>query len=587
MYVSTGIWDRHALNQREESEQAIRDSGVGILKTTDGGNTWTALGKANGLDILHVGSLYMHPKDADILLAGTGHSAVAVSESDGVITERYGGAFLTIDGGETWQEVIQDDVIGAVEFCAQDPRIAYAGGWLAIYRSEDSGRTWQEFGDPDRGTWGPPGMWPGVPIDLQTDPDDCRRVFINNYVGGNFLSTDGGESWSVATQGYTGAKVFNVQVDPYDPAHVYASVRMGTFVSHDGGQNWIGISNFPITAAAASSLALDPSDGSHLMAVVGRATHPSAAFETRDGGSTWQTLIQFPIPPDVEEGLDWYAMGLWRFAFSPIDPTVVYAAALNLPMYGAEGEISADYHMGLGIYRSEDGGSTWEPANDASTDTQGFGALAVSPADTRTVLAGSLFGMGLFKTSDGGQSWRASNAGLPMPYPSIETLVFAPSDPQVVLAGGLTGLFRSRDGGETWSQLTAGLDPFTGIKAVVIDPTNSQVVYVATSRLGAFYSDNGGEMFQPLTQGLPSDLGHLPTVSLAISSDGQVLYAGTSGAGVWRLGMPEVSQLLEPTPSATPSKPGFIPGICGSGMLLSLVLFVFVKRRDLGRRHGR
>ncbi len=323
MYVSTGIWDRNPLDLSGEGEQAVRDSGLGILKTTDGGETWTILGRANGLGILHVGSLYMHPRDSNTLLAGTGHSGGGVTESGEVITGRYGGAFLTTDGGQTWQEVIRDDLIGAVEFCAQDPRVAYAGGWLAFYRSEDGGHTWQKFGDPDRGTWGPPGMWPGVPIDIQTDPDDCRRVFINNYIGGNFLSANGGESWVVATQGYTGAKVMDVEVDPEDAAHVYAAVRMGTFVSRDAGQTWEGISNFPIPGATASSITLDPSDSSHLLGVIAPPYRPGTAFETRDGGDTWQTLIQFPIPADVVEGRDWYAMGFWRFAFAPADPTLV------------------------------------------------------------------------------------------------------------------------------------------------------------------------------------------------------------------------------------------------------------------------
>jgi photosystem II stability/assembly factor-like uncharacterized protein len=141
----------------------------------------------------------MHPQDPQTLLAGTGFGG-GIMIIDGR-EARYGGVYLTTDGGQTWQPVILGDVIGAVEFCAQDPQIAYAGGQLAIYRSEDGGHTWQQFGDEARGTWGPPGIWPGTPIDLQTDPQDCQRLIVNNYIGGNFLSTDGGATFTRLAQG--------------------------------------------------------------------------------------------------------------------------------------------------------------------------------------------------------------------------------------------------------------------------------------------------------------------------------------------------------------------------------------------------
>lgn len=55
----------------------------------------------------------------------------------------------------TWQAVITgDSAIGAVEYCVQNPQIAYAGGEHAVYRSEDGGRTWQKFSDEQRGAWG-------------------------------------------------------------------------------------------------------------------------------------------------------------------------------------------------------------------------------------------------------------------------------------------------------------------------------------------------------------------------------------------------------------------------------------------------
>ena len=68
---------------------------------------------------------------------------------------------------------------------------------------------------------GPPGVLAGTPIDFQCDPRDPNRVFANNYLGGNFLSEDGGKTWSNASDGYTGAQVIGVAIDPKNPAQIF------------------------------------------------------------------------------------------------------------------------------------------------------------------------------------------------------------------------------------------------------------------------------------------------------------------------------------------------------------------------------
>ncbi len=540
LYVSTGIFDRDPLNLPTDGSDSLQDSGVGVVKSTDGGQAWTELGKANGLTILHVGSLYMHPDDPQTLLAGTGHAGM-VKDPDTNQEVMYGGVFLTTDGGQTWTQVVKNDLIGAVEFCEQDSSIAYAAGWLATYRSEDGGHTWLKFGDEQRGTWGPEGLWPGVPIDLQTDPEDCSRVFINNYVGGNFLSTDGAETWTLASTGYSGAKVMDLWVDPQDSAHLYAAVRMAPFVSHDGGQTWQGLTDAVIKTNLAV-LAGDPSNPDHLLGTQGHPGSPASHFTSRDGGLTWTESSQiFPLPAEAELAAAgspeaWYEVGFYDYAFAPSDPNIVYAAVRNNP-HPVWDPLVVTYR-GLGIYRSTDGGATWQPANDANTGDEGIGALVVHPTDPQTVYAASYFDGGVFKTTDGGQTWTAVNNGLPQPYPPIKTMAMDPNSPDTLFIGGPKGVFRTTDGGATWTQLAAGLDPFAEVTGIVIDPSNGQVVYVATSRLGVFYSADGGDTFQQLRQGLDPEEGVMPVISMVISGDGAVLYAGTAGLGVWRLGTP-------------------------------------------------
>jgi photosystem II stability/assembly factor-like uncharacterized protein len=233
IYISTGFWDRMAANTDDDRNFP---GGVGIVKSTDGGATWRALNENNGLSGLYVGSLFMNPANPDILLAGVGNNRYPQNS----------GAYLSTDGGETWKRTLATGQnITAVEIVGSDPSIAYASSHDSFYRSADGGRTWKMMiGAGMNGVfgWAPAGLRSGVPSDLEVDPRNPDRVFLNSYVGGNFLSEDGGRTWANASRGYTGAVLSNVAVDPSDHRRVYAVGRSGPFRSDDGGRNWMGLS---------------------------------------------------------------------------------------------------------------------------------------------------------------------------------------------------------------------------------------------------------------------------------------------------------------------------------------------------------
>jgi photosystem II stability/assembly factor-like uncharacterized protein len=543
LYVSTGIFDRTPMETSPD--------GAGVLKSTDGGKSWTVLGKFNGLENQYVGSLYMHPQDSQILLAGAGIANSKVLDPETGKDVLNGGVFLTTDGGAHWTKVIKNDAFGAVEFCAQDPTIAYAAGQAATYRSEDGGKTWQKFGDEQRETWGPMGVYPGLPIDLQTDPDDCSRVFLNNYIGGNFLSTDSGETWTIATSGYSGAQVYNVFVDPEDAAHVYATTRMAPFVSHDGGSTWQGMSD-AVMKTSVSALAIDPSNADHLLASQGKNY-----LVSKDGGQSWQSFEIFTPPADTVDSNEPYWMAFGGFAFAASNPTIVYATSRNDASNDPDTIIQPDKYPGLGIYRSADGGLTWQPANDVNTDNEGFTAIVVHPTDPQIVYAAGHYDAGVFKTTDGGQTWTAINNGLPQLYERFYAMAIAPDAPDTLILLGKAGVFKTTNGGSSWKQLSSGIDANAKYRGIVFDPTNGQVVYLGSSTLGVSYSTDGGETFQPLTQGLDTSLGGLPIKFLGISADGSVLYVATHGSGVWRLGTPVIT--VNPTPTSAATQPAAQP----------------------------
>jgi photosystem II stability/assembly factor-like uncharacterized protein len=298
LYISTGIFDREAANSDHTTN---KPGGEGILKSTDGGQTWQPVN--NGLRNLYVGTLFMHPENPDILLAGTGNNAYP----------DRGGVYLTTNGGISWQQVILDENINAVEFSLANPNIAYAGSAGAIYRSEDYGQTWRKVSVGTEG-WGSPGVRAGFPIDFQVDPRDTNRIFANNYGGGNFLSIDGGQTWTVASDGYTGAQVRAIAVDPTDPTTVYAAARSGLFKSTSGGNSWTGLNKPPAFNLEWNTVAVDPSNPQHVLAA---NNWDPILLQSSDRGQRWTWTGD-----RLREGMGWRVI-----AFAPSDSNTIYAGS--------------------------------------------------------------------------------------------------------------------------------------------------------------------------------------------------------------------------------------------------------------------
>jgi photosystem II stability/assembly factor-like uncharacterized protein len=499
LYVSTGIFDREAANSEPS---AGRPGGVGIIKSADGGKTWKQVNR--GLDNLYVGSLFLHPRNPRILLAGAGNNQYY----------DHNGVYLSRDGGASWSQTLSGDDITSVEFALSDPRIAYAASVNGVYASSDGGRSWKRMSTGKHG-WGPPGVRAGFPIDLQVDPRDPQRLFANNYGGGNFLSTDGGRSWITASRGYTGAQTRDIAVDPRDSNKVYAAARSGIFASLDGGSIWKGLGCEPVNLLEWNAVALDPNDSRHLLAA---SNHEQILAESHDAGGSWRIVKRMRRP-----GMSWRVI-----AFAPSDPRTVYAG------------VSAYYSAGIfdntmpagGIQISTNGGRDWRDANDEVSRSANVSALAVDQRDPRILFAGTL-NLGVLKSTDAGGRWTAVNRGLPS-QPRILSIVQKPGQPDILLAGiERGGVYRSLDGGKSWTAVAAGMNPEASVADLIFDPANAELLYAADLSSGVYRSEDGGASWRPVNNGLRTRAVN----ALAISADGSRLYAATEGEGVFRLDM--------------------------------------------------
>jgi photosystem II stability/assembly factor-like uncharacterized protein len=546
LYISTGIFDREAANSDPVKGNP---GGEGVLKSTDGGRTWKHMN--NGLGNLYVGSLFMHPTNPDILLAGTGSN----------VYQQGGGVYLSVDGAASWTQTLATDFgINSVEIAQSDPNIAYAGNRAIVYRSEDGGRNWQQVTSEAARWWGSPGVQTGFPIDFQVDPRDPNRIFTNAYGGGAFLSEDGGRTWRDVSKGYTGAQVRELTVDPTAPGHIVAVGRSGVYTSYNGGSDWEGINPSNIDSIEWNPVTFDPSDPQHL---IGGLNVHGLLVSSSDGGKSWQVVAG---PHENRIG--------WRtIAFSPSSPNIVYAGSAG---FYTESVFDAS-QPGMGIYVSRDNGETWSPANDARTQNADVASLAVDPTNPQVVFAG-IANHGLLKSTDGGNNWVQVGGGLSVSR-AVLSVAIQPNDSNVLFAGLERGaIFRSANGGQTWKRSASGLNPEASVSDIVFDPTNpSKVIYLADLQSGVYRSEDGGVTWKGINNGLFSR----SVNALALSSDGLHLYAATEGSGVYRLDLngepPQPAQ--KPTavpvnterPIATPaakSPLGNLP--CGGALLLPM-----------------
>jgi len=579
LYISTGIFDREAANSDYASNNA---GGEGILKSYDGGKTWQPIN--TGLQSLYIGSLAMHPSDSQILLAGAGNNVY--SEGSGI--------YLSTNGGDVWQLVGGSSmVVSVADFSPSNPSVLYAAGEMAFMRSDDGGITWKEYRNATMGFgWGPPGITPGFPIDIQVDPRSPYRVFVNNYAGGNLLSEDGGETWINASNGYTGEQVTNLAVDPNNPAIIYSNGKGGVFKSVDGGMNWTGILPVEMMGdARLGEVEINPIDSN----IVYASNVNGSLYVSNDGGNMWSKIFGFG-----REMEDMYQdtprlsfQGVSRIVFAPSDSSHAYAG-FGLSFYCTqvfeEAVCLESTYKNMSLLVSNDGGTTWNIIEGTEISGMTVADVVIHPENPDIVWVTSPW-HGIYKSLNGGLDWKQTSSGLNL---NAFSMAINPQNPDMLFAGALNdGIYISIDGGETWKKSSSGMEPNETVNSIVVDPSKPDVIYAGGGRSGVYLSENQGKSWRLINNGLSTRA----VYTLEISPDGSTLYAGTHGEGVFRLSthdqdyfnalMPTptpipptatplpASTTIPPAVSPSPSSPSKPVLPCGSALLLPLFIFGF------------
>lgn len=505
LYLSTGIFDREAYNS--DCANGV-SGGLGVLKSYDGGSTWTPVN--SGLTDLYVGSLRMHPTNAQILFAATGNNACSGIYTGNMVS----GLFKTANGGTTWTKVIDEDIFTTVNFSPSNPEVVYVGTALAFYRSGDGGTVWSSF---SRGyVWGPQGVRAGFPIDVTIDPDNSSLLYVNSYGGGVFRSSDGAATWEIWSKGYSGADMHKVRIPANKPAAVYAIGRSGPYVSSNRGSDWSGLANGDAaTYPEWYAIEVHPSNSEIILM---SDEHQGVIFRSTDSGKNFSEVFRHPRAdasnPDSRQGVK-------TIAFSPSDPAIVYAGLSK-----DRRTFLSSSPIGTVIYKSSDGGAGFSPMSSV-IDGHNVNKLVVDSDNSDILYAAAT--NGVYKSADGAKNWtKFTNLG----DKQIEAIAVKSG---YIVAGELFGgIWISSDDGSSWTgphnSGFSSANPY--ISAIEFDPSDSNVVYAGDTYSGIYKSTDKGANWSPFPDSGMSGLTVRAVTDLAINAG--VIYAATQGGGVFR-----------------------------------------------------
>ncbi len=232
--------------------------------------------------------------------------------------------------------------------------------------------------------------------------------------------------------------------------------------------------------------------------VVYVASASGGLWKTTNGGVTWKPIFE-------RQG----TFSIGDIALAPSNPEVIWVGT-------GESNVRNSVSFGDGVYKSTDGGKTWQ--HMGLKDTEHISAIAINPQNPDIVYIGALghaFGpndeRGVFMTTDGGKTW-TKTLFIDNQH-GVADLEIDSTNPNILYAGMWSferkpwthrsgsekgGVYKSIDGGRTWNKLTNGLPKLMGRIGVRVAPSNPNVVYVIVeSKDGTLYrSDDRGENFR-------------------------------------------------------------------------------------------
>ena len=367
------------------------------------------------------------------------------------------------------------------------------------------------------------------------------RILVGTQKGAFVMTSEGRRAdWEVTGPYFGGWEIYHVVGTPSDPMRVYASQSTGWFGqiiqrSDDGGRSWRPVGN---------GFVYDGTPGTH----------------------QWYDGTPHP----------WEFARVWHLEPSLTDPDTVFAGAED-----------------AALFKSTDGGTTWAELSGLRTHSTGpswqpgaggmcVHTVLVDPTDPQRLHV-AISAAGVFRSDDGGESWRPANRGLRsdgVPDPDAEVghcvhrIARHPTRPDVLFMQKHWDVMRSDDGGDSWREISGNLPSDFGFPIAVhahepdtiyvVPITSDSEHYPPEGKLRVDRTRAGGDQWEPLTRGLPQANCYVNVLRDAMAVDtldpcgvyfgttGGQVYASPDGGDSWEAIVRDLPRVLSVEVQAVP-----------------------------------
>jgi photosystem II stability/assembly factor-like uncharacterized protein len=504
-FVSTQNYWCHSIIFHPTKEGTIyasfteQGSRSGIYRSVDTGRNWDHLiqGLPSAASFGRT-SLALSASNPDVLYA------FATNEASGD-SDLLLGVFRSTNGGDSWKSIHgthfhdegQISYGNTIVVHPTDPDHVICGG-VDLHRTKDGGKTWKKITrwDADRGK---PAYAHADHHALVMPSAAAGRVYDAND-GGVDVSEDGGTSWTNRSSGLAVTMFYDMDV---------AQTNSGVFGggAQDNGtvatRNGVADSFVTIDTGDGGWNVFDPNDAGHVY------TSAYNLLIQRYRGLEKSPVDVSPKMSEREQNSVWMCF----IAMDPGDSKTVLTGSSR-------------------VWRTTDDGNSWAPCSphlDGST----ISAIEIAGANRKRIYVGTENG-GLFRSNDGGTTWSPNISSSMLPGHTITRIETHPNFANLLYVTvanfGHAHVFRSRDGGDTWEDVDKGQLPDVPHHAVLIRPDDLNKVYVGNDA-GVFALDVSTGAWMNFTRNLPN----ATVIDLVYHLNDRTLFAATYGRSLWRL----------------------------------------------------
>jgi len=539
----------------------------GLYKTTNGGNQWTL-----SHNMLMAMDVVIDPANSSIVYVSHGQLGVPAAPDAGI--------YKTTNGGASWVKL--GGGLPSVDFgrcpLAISPTGIYAGVSNAVsrqvvglFRSTNGGTNWTNINSTN---WASSQAWydniiavhPSLPnrvyaggLDFYGSDNGGTNLSQRSFwfLGFDYLVPAGGPE---GPPDYVHADHHAIAFDPENAAAIYVGTDGGVFKSTDHGFNWAGRNGGLVTTQfyngfangfASQDVALGGLQDNGTIKYLG--TDSWSKVFGGDGG--WCAIASNNDNVLYEEYvyLNMYKSTDGGDSWDEIHNGNSSTANFIAPFVLCESAPSTLYAGTLAVEKSTNGGGSWFfPGGSSNWNGTPVSTISVSFTDANHVLAatGSSAATATFElrlSTNGGALWTNVTAGLPNRY--LTDIAFDPQNSGntwIAFSGyGAAHVFRSTNGGSTWADRTGNL-PDIPCQSIVVDPDNSSTVYVGTD-LGVYRTTDAGGTWADFNAGLPDAM----IIDLVFKRDDNLLRAATFGNGVYERDLTPATGIDTPLAAAS------------------------------------